>query len=264
MASTNPNDPSTYSYGYNTNANVNVNANVGINAGNEPLVNNQPPVGTSGAGYNYSNYQPVNVDPSQIPYQNQLNQQPVPQQVPVPQQPGMTSIPPQQPPIPHQQVGMGPVPVPQPQPMQANINMNVGGGVTQLPPQPYSPPRVNPPPQPQMTTTTVTVQPQYYPQPVIQPAVIVGVSNEPTVCGNPIPILDPGTACVVLIINILFPGIGTMIVGCAGRNANCYAWFCIGILQIFLLFCFIGWIWAIITGIQVMARANQPRTVTLL
>jgi len=143
----------------------------------------------------------------------------------------------------------------------------------QPPQQTYQPPPPNYNPNPgvylhhqnsqQITHTTVTVNAP----PVVEPQrniIVVQPGLEPNVCGNPIPVLDPGTALVVLILNIFFPGVGTIVCGCVGRNSNVVAWFFIGILQLVLIFCLIGWIWAIITGIQVLQRANQPRTVTLL
>lgn len=111
-----------------------------------------------------------------------------------------------------------------------------------------------------MTTTHVTINQQ----PVHQPQTIVITVNDPHICGNVIPILDPGTACVILILNIFFPGVGTMVMGCAGRNANCIAWFFIGWLQLIMTFLLIGWIWSIITGCHAVSRANSPKTVALL
>ena len=137
------------------------------------------------------------------------------------------------------------------------------------PPQTYQPsPNFNNPgvysPQQQVTHTTVTASGGIPQPPPLTTTHIIVTGVGPNVCGNEIPILDPGTALVVLILNIFFPGIGTMITGCVGRNANVGAWFCLGFLQLILLFCLIGWIWSIITGIQVLTRSNEPRTVTLL
>ena len=87
------------------------------------------------------------------------------------------------------------------------------------------------------TTITVNAEPSQ-PQPQVRNHVVV-VGLEPNVCGNPIPILDSGTALVILILIVFFPGIGTMVVGCVGRHANPCALFCIGFLQIILIFCLI-------------------------
>jgi len=98
-----------------------------------------------------------------------------------------------------------------------------------------------------------------------QTNVVVMSLDEPNVCGNRVPIFDQVTAIVLLFINIFVPGIGTMIVGCiAGGNTNCFAWFCIGFLQLFLTPIFlIGWIWAIITGVQLLQRSGQNNQVVV-
>lgn len=92
-----------------------------------------------------------------------------------------------------------------------------------------------------------------------QTNVVVLSMDEPNVCGNRVPILDTGVAIIILVINILFPGLGTMIVGCiGGGSTNCFAWFCIGFLQLFLFPVFlIGWIWSIMTGIMVVSRSGS-------
>jgi len=71
------------------------------------------------------------------------------------------------------------------------------------------------------------------------------------VCGHPCPRLEPQTGLIILILNIIFPGLGTMIVGCIGRNVNCCAWVLIGIGQSLLTVCIVGWIWSILVGIQI-------------
>jgi len=145
-----------------------------------------------------------------------------------------------------------------------NNNMQYQQNNTYQPPNPvYNQPGVYGHHQQQTHTTVTTVH--GIPQPPQRTnLVLINQGLEPNVCGNSIPILDPGTAMVILILNIFFPGIGTMVCGCVGRNANPCGWFMIGFLQIILIFCLIGWIWSIITGIQVMHRSNEPRTVTLL
>ena len=95
-----------------------------------------------------------------------------------------------------------------------------------------------------------------------QTNVVVVSMNEPNVCGNRIPSVDGAVAIIILIINIFFPGIGTMIIGCVGGNTNCLAWFCIGLLQIFLVPIFlIGWIWSIITGCKVMSQSGRGQVI---
>ena len=71
------------------------------------------------------------------------------------------------------------------------------------------------------------------------------------------PNLDVGTAVFILIMNIFFPGLGTMIMGCF--SVNCCTWNCIGLCQMFLSIIIVGWIWAIITGVMALDYA-QKRT----
>ncbi len=168
-----------------------------------------------------------------------------------------------------------------------NPNMNVGGGVNANVNYPQLDNVNNPYPspgvqgqvnnynyqnqsQPQVNTAHIQYQQNYQPQ---QPTIVIAQPSlssvqlntaKDTICGNQIPYLDPTTGLVILILNIIFPGLGTMIVGCVGRNANCCAWFFIGFAQYLLVFCIVGWIWSILTGIQVYSKASQPRIATLI
>jgi len=85
----------------------------------------------------------------------------------------------------------------------------------------------------------------------------VGLGGDvPDVCGVPIPIVSPAHALIVLILNILWPGIGTMVLGCINPGAStCCCWFLIGLAQDFLGYICIGWIWGIITALKVMAMS---------
>lgn len=77
-----------------------------------------------------------------------------------------------------------------------------------------------------------------------------------TECGVMINIIDPSQAVIVLILNIVFPGIGTMVYGCMGRaSSRCCCWFLLGLCQDFLGFICIGWIWGIIFALKVMAAS---------
>jgi hypothetical protein len=70
------------------------------------------------------------------------------------------------------------------------------------------------------------------------------------------PSLDIGIAVVILIINIIFPGVGTMIAGCvSGHNVGTFI--CMGIAQIFLSISIFGWIWAIFTGVMIMSHSKK-------
>jgi len=84
------------------------------------------------------------------------------------------------------------------------------------------------------------------------------------VCGQAIPILDPTMGLVVLILNIFFCGLGTMVVGCIGKDVNAVTWIVIGLVQLFTALCFVGWLLSILTGLKVYLRATQPRVATLL
>ena len=53
---------------------------------------------------------------------------------------------------------------------------------------------------------------------------------------------------MVLIINVLVPGVGTMAAGCVGEN-DCGV-VCTGMVQLLLSPFFVGWIWAIIWSVK--------------
>jgi hypothetical protein len=77
-----------------------------------------------------------------------------------------------------------------------------------------------------------------------------------TECGVMINIIDPSQAIIVLILNIIWPGIGTMVYGCMGRaSSRCCCWFLLGLCQDFLGYICIGWIWGIIFALKVMAAS---------
>ncbi len=83
------------------------------------------------------------------------------------------------------------------------------------------------------------------------------------ICGQPIPHINSCFALIILILNIFFPGLGTWVTGIIGPGANCCAFGCLGLLQFILApVLFIGWIWAICTGIQVM-RVSSSANVTV-
>ena len=106
-------------------------------------------------------------------------------------------------------------------------------------------------------------QPTYPQQNFMPPNNIVVMTQQPTSPqfvliqdqSDGYPRLDKTTALVVLILNIFFPGIGTMIMGCIGNNAG--GFICIGICQLLLTVFLIGWIWAIITGINALKYARD-------
>ena len=80
-----------------------------------------------------------------------------------------------------------------------------------------------------------------------------------TVGGRVIPKLEPIMAIGLLILNIFFPGLGTMIVGCVSPQKEvCCGWFCIGFLQMIFASCIFGWVWAIISACAIVSVANDP------
>lgn len=66
------------------------------------------------------------------------------------------------------------------------------------------------------------------------------------------PVLETGMAAVVLIVNILIAGLGTLIGGIVGSKPV------IGraIAQFLLSFIIVGWIWGIVTGVQALTNAS--------
>lgn len=69
------------------------------------------------------------------------------------------------------------------------------------------------------------------------------------------PKLYQGTAILILLLNVFFPGIGTMLIGCISGE-NVLNWICIGIAQLLLSWIIIGWVWAIITGVMLISNSE--------
>mmetsp|Transcript_25619 Transcript_25619/g.24913 ORF Transcript_25619/g.24913 Transcript_25619/m.24913 type:complete len:80 (+) Transcript_25619:2-241(+) len=68
--------------------------------------------------------------------------------------------------------------------------------------------------------------------------------------------MDQSMAIVCLVLNILIPGIGTMINACYHEKPA--AGVCYGILQLLTCWIIVGWIWAIVYGVKIMEKANLP------
>lgn len=68
-----------------------------------------------------------------------------------------------------------------------------------------------------------------------------------------VPVLDTGTAAAVLIVNVLLPGIGTIIAGVVGKMKLIGR----GIAQLVLSLIIVGWVWAIVTGVQCLINAKK-------
>jgi len=82
-------------------------------------------------------------------------------------------------------------------------------------------------------------------------------SSETHVCGLEIPCISPTQAIVVLVLNILWPGLGTMVLPCMAKSQQCCQWFLVGLAQDFLGYVCIGWIWGIIMSMKVIALSEK-------
>ena len=67
-----------------------------------------------------------------------------------------------------------------------------------------------------------------------------------------LPVLEPNMALVALIVNVFVPGIGTIIAGSIGNKPMIGK----GIAQFLLAIIFVGWVWGIVTGVQLMKNAS--------
>ncbi len=67
-----------------------------------------------------------------------------------------------------------------------------------------------------------------------------------------IPVVNKTYAVIILVLNIFFPGFGTMAMG-----FYLYQNFVIGILQFVLSFCIIGWIWSVIWGVTCVMKCTD-------
>ncbi len=76
------------------------------------------------------------------------------------------------------------------------------------------------------------------------------------ICGTKVPILDYTTTILLFIVNIFLPGMGTMLVGISSGH-DCFFWFCLGFTQLLLATCIVGWVWGLITGLQIIRIAKK-------
>lgn len=70
------------------------------------------------------------------------------------------------------------------------------------------------------------------------------------------PVLDQTTALIVLVINLFFPGIGTIVAGVQGNMPLIGR----GIAQLLLTIVIVGWIWALVNSIQGLSNAKWKTT----
>ena len=69
--------------------------------------------------------------------------------------------------------------------------------------------------------------------------------------------------CIVLILNIIFPGVGTMLQSyCFDRHFWKFGTFFVGILQLLVSVFLIGWIWSIWHGCKVYGASNNGQNKT--
>ena len=71
-----------------------------------------------------------------------------------------------------------------------------------------------------------------------------------------VPSMDKTMALVMLIINIFFPGFGTIIGALVGKTSEVGLQIVIGIIQLLTAWLLIGWIWAIWWGIIMVQKAG--------
>ena len=74
-------------------------------------------------------------------------------------------------------------------------------------------------------------------------------------CHDAVPKLEPTLALVCFILNIIFPGVGTMIGACMGEKFNPTT-LVFGLLQFFFCWLICPWIWSIIFGWWMYKKAN--------
>ncbi len=73
---------------------------------------------------------------------------------------------------------------------------------------------------------------------------------------NHLPVLSKTIAIIILIINVIFPGVGTMLLSCIGGEFKKEHLF-VGLIQMVLAICVIGWIWSILWGVLLLLKSNN-------
>ena len=74
-------------------------------------------------------------------------------------------------------------------------------------------------------------------------------------CAKRIVKMNRITASFLLIINVFFPGVGTIIMSFMGGDEILIEQLIIGVLQMVLISCLIGWIWSIYWGIIIYRKS---------
>lgn len=70
-----------------------------------------------------------------------------------------------------------------------------------------------------------------------------------------IPSLNKGLAIVLLVLNINMPSMGTFLSACLGDKLRTTQ-LLVGLLQLLLFFCIIGWVWSIWWGILIFNKSR--------
>ena len=85
-------------------------------------------------------------------------------------------------------------------------------------------------------------------------APLAGASSAPPYPQSPV--IEKTNALICLVVNIFLPGIGTIIAGVMGNKPLIGR----GIAQFLLAFILVGWIWAIVSGVQFLQNATWAET----
>ena len=70
-----------------------------------------------------------------------------------------------------------------------------------------------------------------------------------------LPVMPKGLAIVLLVINIFFPGIGTILASALGNECRPFN-ILVGLLQILTAGIIIGWVWSIWWGLIMVEKSN--------
>jgi len=71
-----------------------------------------------------------------------------------------------------------------------------------------------------------------------------------------IPTTTKAVAIFILLVNIFFPGLGTIIMSCLTKEFSAIN-IVIGLLQGFLSICIIGWVWSVIWGLICVQQSYE-------
>jgi hypothetical protein len=66
------------------------------------------------------------------------------------------------------------------------------------------------------------------------------------------PVLETSIAVVVLVVNLVLPGIGTIVAGVVGHQRLIGR----GIAQLLLALIIVGWFWGLVSGVQALTNAS--------